>query len=133
VLSEAVAAVLIPALGRGQAQDVARRAVQTAAATGPALTEAVLARPEVAALVSSGHLDPGRVAEVTTPDGYLGSADAIIDRVLAGSAVAAPPTDPGPEPSTDKMTVQEGAHPRIARGRQRPAGPAGPDSEGSSR
>jgi 3-carboxy-cis,cis-muconate cycloisomerase len=90
VLSEAIAAVLIPVLGRAQAQDVARRAVQAAGATGASLREALLAEPGVAELVAAGHVDADRLAAATTADGYLGSADSIIDRVLATAAKGEP-------------------------------------------
>jgi 3-carboxy-cis,cis-muconate cycloisomerase len=85
VLSEAIAAVLIPVLGRAQAQDVARRAVQAAGATGASLREALLAEPGVAELVAAGRVDADRLAAATTADGYLGSADSIIDRVLTAA------------------------------------------------
>ncbi len=83
VLSEAVAGLLIPALGRTAAQQVARRATAEANRRRCPLAEAVATDPDVAALVSSGALDPASVQAIGDPAGYLGAADRIIDRALA--------------------------------------------------
>lgn len=83
VLSESVAGLLTGALGRAVAQDVARRAVDSSSGGGVPLAEAVAEDPRVAELLTSDHLSHAQVDAATDGRGYLGSADAIVTRVLA--------------------------------------------------
>jgi 3-carboxy-cis,cis-muconate cycloisomerase len=75
LLAERVSGALAPALGAMEAHDVVR------AAAGPAFAEKLAADPRVAARLSTED-----IAELLDPAGYLGSADALIDRALRAAA-----------------------------------------------
>jgi 3-carboxy-cis,cis-muconate cycloisomerase len=77
LLGERVATALAPALGRLAAHDLVEAASAEALATGRRLAEVLDDRPEVRA-----HLDPEAVALLLDPAGYLGSADAFVERAL---------------------------------------------------
>ena len=78
IVSEAVMMGLAPLLGRGEAHHAVNDACDLALAQGISLTEALLRDPRVAAV-----MDAGAIAALTDPAGYLGSAGAFTDRVLA--------------------------------------------------
>jgi 3-carboxy-cis,cis-muconate cycloisomerase len=77
MMSESVMMVLAERIGRSGAHDVVEAACARAAAAGRDLREELLAEPEV-----SAHLSPAEVDAALDPAGYLGSADAFIDRAL---------------------------------------------------
>ncbi|MDE2006289.1 MAG: 3-carboxy-cis,cis-muconate cycloisomerase, partial [Rhodospirillales bacterium] len=80
IVAEAVMMGLAPMLGRGEAHHVVKHACDVALAKGVGLAEALARAPEVA-----GRLDAAAIARLTDPAGYLGSAGAFIDRVLAAA------------------------------------------------
>ncbi|GAA2955610.1 adenylosuccinate lyase family protein [Streptomyces enissocaesilis] len=71
IVSERVAAALAPALGRARAKELLTEASRRTAAEGIPLSEAL-----------SGALPPDRLAELTDPTHYTGSAAALVDRAL---------------------------------------------------
>jgi 3-carboxy-cis,cis-muconate cycloisomerase len=77
VMSEHVMMVLAERIGRPQARDLVEAACARAAETGRHLREELLAEPAV-----SAHLSPAEVDAALDPAGYLGSADAFVDRAL---------------------------------------------------
>jgi 3-carboxy-cis,cis-muconate cycloisomerase len=78
IVAEAVMMALAEHIGRGQAHDVVYDACRAALEKGATLLEELRRRPEV-----TQHLDGGRLAQLTDPVNYLGSAQAMIDRMLA--------------------------------------------------
>ncbi|HEU4425033.1 MAG TPA: lyase family protein, partial [Pilimelia sp.] len=85
-LAEHVAARLAPALGRTAAQDLVARACRDAVAAGRPLRDALLADPVV-----RDQLGPADIDAALDPAGYLGSAQAFVDRALALHRKAARP------------------------------------------
>jgi 3-carboxy-cis,cis-muconate cycloisomerase len=78
IVSERVAAALAPAVGPGRARELAAAAARAAAAEGTRLADALLLlEPSLATA-----LPADRLRELTEPSGYLGSAPALVDRVL---------------------------------------------------
>ena len=65
--------------GRGTAHDLVYGACRAALDNGTTLLAELERLPEV-----TRHLDGARLAELTDPVNYLGSAPAMIDRVLGG-------------------------------------------------
>nr|WP_281394752.1 adenylosuccinate lyase family protein [Allostreptomyces psammosilenae] len=86
VVSERIAAVLGPLLGRGPAKRVLGAATRRAAAEGRTLSEVLAEDPELA-----GHLTRERLRELVDPTGYLGSATALTDRALRRPTRPRPP------------------------------------------
>ncbi len=80
IVAEAVMMGLAPMLGRGEAHHVVKHACDVALAERIPLAATLARAPEVAA-----RLDPAAIARLTDPAGYLGSAGAFIDRVLAAA------------------------------------------------
>jgi len=80
IVAEAVMMALAEHIGRGAAHDIVYAACRSAAETGSELIAELSRRPEVTA-----HLDERRLRELVDPVNYLGSAAAMIDRVLAES------------------------------------------------
>jgi 3-carboxy-cis,cis-muconate cycloisomerase len=78
IVAEAVMMALAPAIGRGAAHDLVYGACRAALDNGTTLLAELERLPEV-----TRHLAPARLAELTDPERYLGSASAMIDRVLA--------------------------------------------------
>jgi 3-carboxy-cis,cis-muconate cycloisomerase len=78
IMAEAVMMGLAPVLGRGAAHDAVHHACDVALAEGIPLAEALGREAAVAAA-----LTPDRIAAITDPASYLGSAGAFVDRVLA--------------------------------------------------
>jgi len=79
IVAEAVMMALAPVTGRVAAHDLVYAGCRTAIERGCTLFEALAEAPEV--------VDPlGReaLARLTDPANYLGSAQAMVDRVLAG-------------------------------------------------
>ncbi|MDQ3708321.1 MAG: lyase family protein, partial [Actinomycetota bacterium] len=76
LLSERVGAALSPALGRLAAHDVMQRCAAKAVGGG-SLGDVLAADSEV-----SRHLSPDEIERLLDPSGYLGSADAFVDRAL---------------------------------------------------
>jgi len=92
VLAESVAARLAPSLGREEAQRIVRKALASVTPGHP-FREALLEDPE-----ASRSLGRDGVRAALDPAAYLGSATAIVDRVLAARAArqaGAAPTDGG--------------------------------------
>ncbi|WP_198371408.1 class-II fumarase/aspartase family protein [Roseomonas rosulenta] len=81
IVSEAVMMGLAPVLGRMEAHHVVNDACDAVRETGVSLTDALLADARLA-----GRLDAAAIARMTDPAGYLGSAGAFTDRVLARAA-----------------------------------------------
>ncbi|MBO0710152.1 MAG: adenylosuccinate lyase family protein [Acetobacteraceae bacterium] len=81
IVAEAVMMGLAPHLGRGAAHHVVKHACDIALTEGIALADALAREPDVAA-----RLDRGAIQQLTDPAGYLGSARAFTDRVLAAAA-----------------------------------------------
>jgi len=77
LLAERVATALAPALGRLPAHELVERASRDAVATSRPLGEVVAEMPE-----ASKHLDVAELKRLLDPAGYLGSAEAFIDRAL---------------------------------------------------
>jgi 3-carboxy-cis,cis-muconate cycloisomerase len=77
LLAERVTSALAPALGRLAAHDLVARACEEADAAGRPLGQVLAAHEEVGA-----HLSVDAIADLLDPSGYLGSADAFIDRAL---------------------------------------------------
>ena len=78
IVAEAVMMGLAPVLGREAAHHAVHHACDVALAQGIPLAEALMAEAEV-----NGRLPAKEIARLTDPSGYLGSAEAFIDRVLA--------------------------------------------------
>jgi 3-carboxy-cis,cis-muconate cycloisomerase len=78
IMAEAVMMGLAPVLGRGEAHHVVNHACDLALAEGVPLAEALGRDAGVAA-----KLPPEALARLTDPAGYLGAAEAFVDRVLA--------------------------------------------------
>jgi len=78
IMSEAVMMSLAPQLGRGTAHDVVHHACEVALAEGVHLREALARDARVTAC-----LDAAGIARLTDPAGYLGSAAAFTEAVLA--------------------------------------------------
>jgi 3-carboxy-cis,cis-muconate cycloisomerase len=77
MMSEHVMMVLAERIGRSEAHDLVDAACVRAAGAGRHLREELLADPTI-----SAHLSPAEVDAALDPAGYLGSADAFIDRAL---------------------------------------------------
>jgi 3-carboxy-cis,cis-muconate cycloisomerase len=80
IVAEAVMMGLAPHLGRGEAHHVVKHACDVALAEGVSLADALARDAAVGA-----KLDRAAIERLTDPAGYLGSADAFIDRVLAAA------------------------------------------------
>ncbi|MFC7476730.1 3-carboxy-cis,cis-muconate cycloisomerase [Dankookia sp. GCM10030260] len=78
IVAEAVMMGLAPVMGRGEAHHVVHHACDVALAEGIPLAEALLRDRQVA-----GKLTAAEVARLTDPSGYLGAAEAFVDRVVA--------------------------------------------------
>ncbi|MGQ0686253.1 3-carboxy-cis,cis-muconate cycloisomerase [Bradyrhizobium sp.] len=81
IVAEAVMMGLAPALGRQAAHDEVYAACRDATARGQALLDALLKRPTIASA-----LPRDRLAALCNPANYLGTAGAMVDRVLARQA-----------------------------------------------
>ncbi len=79
IVAEAVMMALAPHTGRGAAHDLVYGACRAALDNGNTLLAELEHLPEVAR-----HLDRKRLTELTDPVNYLGSAPAMVDRVLEG-------------------------------------------------
>jgi len=77
IVAEAVMMGLAPTLGRQLAHDEVYGACRDASARGDALLDALLRRPTIAAA-----LPRDRLAALCDPSNYLGTAGAMVDRVL---------------------------------------------------
>ena len=77
IVAEAVMMALARDVGRGAAHDLVYGACRAALDNGTTLLAELERLPEV-----TQHLDAKRLAELTDPINYLGSAPAMIDRVL---------------------------------------------------
>jgi 3-carboxy-cis,cis-muconate cycloisomerase len=78
IVAEAVMMALAPHLGRQAAHDLVYAACRSALTTGSTLLSELQGRAEV-----TRHLDAKRLAELTDPANYLGSAPAIVDRAVS--------------------------------------------------
>jgi 3-carboxy-cis,cis-muconate cycloisomerase len=78
IVAEAVMMGLAPVMGRGEAHHVVHHACDVALAEGVPLAEALLRDPQVAAKLSQAEVE-----RLTDPSGYLGAAEAFVDRVVA--------------------------------------------------
>jgi 3-carboxy-cis,cis-muconate cycloisomerase len=81
IVAEAVMMGLAPALGRQAAHDLVYDACRTVNEKGGTLLEALVALPEVTALVSRQDLE-----RMTDPANYLGLAPQMVDRAVQASA-----------------------------------------------
>jgi 3-carboxy-cis,cis-muconate cycloisomerase len=82
LLAERVTTALAPALGRLAAHDLVARACEEANAAHRPLAQVLAADEEVGA-----HLGADTIADLLDPSGYLGSADAFIERALEAHEV----------------------------------------------
>ena len=82
IVAEAVMMALAQHTGRQTAHDVVYGACRAALDKGTTLLSELERQPEV-----TRHLDKARLAQLTDPVNYLGSAPAMIDRVLAARSV----------------------------------------------
>jgi 3-carboxy-cis,cis-muconate cycloisomerase len=80
IAAEAVVMGLAPQLDRGEAHHVVKHACDLALAEATSLAETLARDPSV-----TPWLDRAAIDRLTDPAGYLGSADAFIDRVLAAA------------------------------------------------
>jgi 3-carboxy-cis,cis-muconate cycloisomerase len=78
LLTEHVAGLLAPALGRHAAHELVSQASRAAVAAGRPLADMLREDPAV-----RRHLSPGQIDEALEPGDYLGSASAFIDRALS--------------------------------------------------
>jgi 3-carboxy-cis,cis-muconate cycloisomerase len=78
VVSERIAAVLAPVLGRAAAKQVLSETSARSAASGLPLAEVLAGRPELAGRLTTAELD-----RLCDPAGYTGAAPALVDRALA--------------------------------------------------
>jgi 3-carboxy-cis,cis-muconate cycloisomerase len=78
IVAEAVMMGLAPVLGRGEAHHVVKQACDVALTERIGLAEALQRQPAVA-----DRMDRQAIERLTDPAGYLGSAPAFIDRILA--------------------------------------------------
>jgi 3-carboxy-cis,cis-muconate cycloisomerase len=78
VVAERVAFALAPRLGRAEAHAVVARA-----ASAPSFRDALVADAQVA-------LPPDELDALLDPSGYLGSAEALVDRALAAYQAESP-------------------------------------------
>ena len=84
IVAEAVMMGLAPHLGRGEAHHVVKHACDAALTESISLADALEREPAVTA-----KLDRAAIERLTDPAGYLGSAGAFIDRVLAAASAVA--------------------------------------------
>ncbi|MEU9731001.1 adenylosuccinate lyase family protein [Streptomyces sp. NPDC048002] len=77
IVSERVAAVLTPLLGKGPARALMTRASHEAADRGTSLARVLSADPEV-----TRHLSPDRLRSLLDPAHYLGAAPGLVDRAV---------------------------------------------------
>lgn len=84
LLAERVTTALAPGLGRLAAHELVQRASAESLAAGRPLAEVLCDQPEV-----TGLLDQGEVERLLDPAGYLGSAEAFVERALRASRAAA--------------------------------------------
>lgn len=78
IVAEAVMMGLAPVMGRGEAHHVVHHACDVALAEGVPLAEALLRDRQVAEKLSRAEVE-----RLTDPAGYLGAAEAFVDRVVA--------------------------------------------------
>ncbi len=83
IVAEAVMMALAKHTGRGAAHDLVYDACRAALDKGTTLLAELERRPEV-----TRHLDGKRLAQLTDPVNYLGSAPAMVDRALASRGVS---------------------------------------------
>jgi 3-carboxy-cis,cis-muconate cycloisomerase len=77
-LSERVALLLAPRMGRGEARALVERAIQRCRTSGRHLRDELLADPTVSTYLTATELD-----EALDPARYLGATQVFIDRALA--------------------------------------------------
>ncbi|WP_329274444.1 class-II fumarase/aspartase family protein [Streptomyces sp. NBC_01451] len=77
VVTERLAVVLAPVLGKAHAKKLLSTAAAESATTGRPLTELLSTQPELAT-----RLPPTHLADLLDPTRYTGAADALIDRAL---------------------------------------------------
>jgi 3-carboxy-cis,cis-muconate cycloisomerase len=85
IVAEAVMMALAEHTGRGDAHDIVYGACRAALDKGSTLLEELERNADV-----TRHLDKKRLAELTDPVNYLGSAPAMVDRALSSSSPPAP-------------------------------------------
>lgn len=76
-VTERIAAVLAPALGKAKAKQLLTEAVLHAERHDRPLVEVLGSHPDLA-----GHLDPARLRELLDPARYTGAAGSLVDRAL---------------------------------------------------
>ncbi|MGC5346477.1 lyase family protein [Streptomyces sp. DT171] len=77
IVSERLAAVLAPVLGKAAAKELMSRAAATAAAEGLSLAAVLAKEPETA-----GRFDEDDLERLTRPDDYTGAAAELVERAL---------------------------------------------------
>ncbi|WP_369382053.1 lyase family protein [Streptomyces sp. cg36] len=81
IVSERIAAVLAPRLGKAEAKQALTRASHTAQHTGRTLGEVLADSAEL-----RDHFEAGELAELCDPARYTGAAAALVDRALGNEA-----------------------------------------------
>jgi 3-carboxy-cis,cis-muconate cycloisomerase len=76
-MAESLTMALAPQIGRSAAHEIVQAACGRALAAGSSLRQAALDDTQISAVLSSQEID-----RALDPAGYLGSADALIDRAL---------------------------------------------------
>lgn len=122
IVSERVAAVLTPLLGKAEARSLLTRASHEAAARGTGLAEVLSAAPEV-----TRHLSPAELDALLDPAGYLGAAPGLVDRVVGleptlrdarasgtGSSGTAAASTAGPDGVVSETTVPDPSVPGLS-------------------
>ncbi|HKS44868.1 MAG TPA: adenylosuccinate lyase family protein [Amycolatopsis sp.] len=85
IVAERLSARLAPKLGKAEAKRIVSAAASKAATRDVPLAEVLAAEPAVAA-----RFDPGTLERLLDPDGYLGAADALVDRALSADEIDRP-------------------------------------------
>jgi 3-carboxy-cis,cis-muconate cycloisomerase len=79
IMAEALTMALAPQVGRDEAYQIVRRVCDRAVQAGTGLLEVAASDAQIRAVLS-----PDRIARAFDISGYLGSADAFIERALVG-------------------------------------------------
>ncbi|NUU20511.1 MAG: 3-carboxy-cis,cis-muconate cycloisomerase, partial [Streptomycetaceae bacterium] len=99
MLTERLVAAYAPAVGRSAAREAVERVAARVARDGVELTDAIESEPALA-----GVLPKERLAEVTDPADYVGSAPALVARALGAKADAVASHDAATADTSDDPT-----------------------------
>jgi 3-carboxy-cis,cis-muconate cycloisomerase len=85
-MTENIATLLTPALGRLPAHDLVARASARANRTGVTLTDALLSNTDSAAKLAEADITRPQIESALRPESYLGATGEFIRRALAAHA-----------------------------------------------